>query len=551
MYMGHKSKLACTGILLTTMLLGCGDNKTPIEHLAEAKAAFNAGESNAAIISLKNALKADKDNTEARFLLGSIYAKQGLWQNASKELMLANQGEHAQDELILLLAKAHYNLEDPAAIEDLLKNSEQFSEETNVAVQLFLAMSYLKENDLPRGQVILDELLATDVVSKYSKLAKAVQFWTEERTDDALNTVDEILKSNPGFPEALEYQGYFFYTAKRAEESAQAFNLYLKIHPQASQIRLRYMMSLVNGSKFKAAEEQADLLMLISPNNPLANQVKAQGRLIDGDYENAKKFAESALRSSSELIGASIIAGYSAYKLGQLEIAYSHLGKFKNKLSLQHPARRLLNAIGLELGYIDDAYQEISNAPNEELDVEFLTLSSSQLFKKGDLEKAGHLLDKAEEIDPFSGQLAYQKGLLKMAQNDADSVRFFEQALEKNPELEQAISLLTMDHLKNKRFDEALKVARSAAERNLSLSKTLEGVTYKMQGNLTLAEEAFSVVLSEKPNNILALYNLANIAESKGNIANAVELYLRVLLEDNTNVPAINAVYRIGKKRYI
>jgi len=547
MYINYKSKLACTGVLITTILLGCGDNKTPTEYLAEAKAAFDKGERNAAIISLKNVLKADKNNIEARFLLGSIYVQQGLWQNASKELTLAYEAGNAEDELILLLAKVYYNLEDSAAIEDLLLKNTQLNIKTSAAVKFFLAASYLKENDLPRGQVVLTELLTTDAISKYSQLATAVQFWTEERTEEAIKTVSKILKNNPEFAEAHEYQGYFFYSAKKAKESAQAFNSYLIIHPQASQIRLRYMMALVNDEEFQAAEKQADLLLAISPNNPLANQAKAQARLFDGDYENAKKFSELALRSRTDMIGASIIAGYSSYKLGQLELAYSHLGKFKNKLSLQHPARRLLNAIGLELGYIDDAYHEISNASNDDLDVEFLSLSSSQLFKQGDLEKAGHLLDKAQEIDPFNGQLAYQNGLLKMAQNDPEAIKFLEKAIESNPEFEQAISLLTMEHLKNKRFDKALQVARSAAESDFALSKTLEGVTYKMQGDLSLAEKAFSAVLNEKPNNVLALYNLANIAESKGDIAKAVELYQSVLTEDNVNVAAINAVYRIGK----
>ena len=547
MYISYKSKLACTGVLITTMLLGCGDNKTPTEYLAEAKVALDKDERNAAIISLKNVLKADKNNIEARFLLGSIYVQQGLWQNASKELTLVYENDSSEDDLILLLAKVYYNLEDSAAIEDLLLNHKQLNEKTSVAVKFFLATSYLKENDLPRGQVVLAELLATKGASEYYQLATAVQLWTENKTDEALSIVAEILQQNPEFPEAHEYQGYFFYGDKKAKESAQAFNSYLNLHPQAPQIRLRYMMALVNDEEFQAAEEQADLLLAISPNNPLANQVKAQARLFDADYESAKKFSELALRSRSDMIGASIIAGYSSYKLGQLEAAYSYLGRFKSQLTLQHPARKLLNAIGLELGYIDDSYQEITEAPLEDLDTEFLSLSSSQLFKQGDLDKAGHLLDKAQEIDAFSGQLSYQQGLLKLANNDAEAIQFFEQALKTNPDLEQAISLLTMEHLKNKRFDEALKVARSAADTNFVLSKTLEGVTHKVQGKLKLAEEAFNRVLNEKPNNILALFNTGNIAESKGDINKALVLYNKVLKLDNSNEPAINAIYRIGK----
>jgi putative PEP-CTERM system TPR-repeat lipoprotein len=547
MYINTKSKLAVQVLLLTTILLGCGDNTTSAEYIKEARTALNDGKNSEAIINLKNVLKSEKNNAEARFLLGSIYAQQGLWIEAEKELSRAKEYGYVQEELFLLLAKSHYNMSDSAAVKDLLVYSGEFSDKTTTAVKAFLAMAYLKENDLPRGKIALADLLATDFVSKYILLGQALQLGSEDKLEEALAAIDDLLVSNPGFTEALEYQGYLLYTAQRAEESAQSFSLYLNIHPQAEQIRLRYMMSLVSAAKFEEAEEQADILIAIYPKNPLVNQVKAQNRLIEGDFLGAKQFSELALRSKADLLGSIIIAGYSSYKLGQQEMAYSHLSKVRDRLSLQHPARRLLSAISLELGYIDESYEDIKNSPNDDLDIAFLSLSSSQLFKQGDLEKAGYLLDKAQEMEPFSGQLAYQKGVLKMAVNDPESISFFEQAIQSNPEFEQAISLLVMEHLKQKRFDDALKVARSAVDNNIVLSKTLEGVTYKMKGDLILAEQAFNEVLKHDQKNILALFNLGNIAESNDNITVAVTLYQQVLMIDNENTSAINAMYRIGE----
>ena len=408
-------------------------------------------------------------------------------------------------------------------------------------------MAYLKENDIARSKKVLIDLLATGIDSKHTQLGKALQLWSENKTEQALEVVDNLLLDNPNFPEALEYQGYFLFSVGRADESAQSFNSYLNIHPQANQIRLRYMMSLAKASKFEAAEEQADYLLEISPINPLVNQVKAQSRLIEAEYILAKKFAEIALKSQDDLIGASIVAGYSSYKLGQLEIAYSHLKKIKNRLSMQHPARRLLSAISIEIGYVDESYEDINNAPNDDLDVELLSITSSQLFKQGEIEKAGHLLERAQELDPLNSQLAYQRGLLKMAENDPESIRFFEQAIKNDPEFSQAISLLVMDHLKKSNFDKALEIARSAAASNFVLSKTLEGVTFKMQGDLKSAEQAFNDVLSKDQENVLALFNLGNIAESNSNFEAAVELYKKALMVDGTNAPAINAIYRIGQ----
>jgi len=547
MCISNKPKLAIQALLLTTILFGCGDNKTADGYIKEAKVAFNEGENSKAIINLKNVLKTEKNNAEARFLLGLIYAQQGLWLDAEKELSRANESGSVQEELFSLLAKAHYNIGDTESVKDLLLQSAEFSDKTTAAVKAFLAMAYFKENDVPRGNVALADLLATDFVSKYTQLGQALQFGSDSNLEQALAIIDELLVSHPDFTEALEYQGYLLYSAQRADESAKSFGSYLKIHPQAAQIRLRYMMSLVSASKFEEAEEQADLLIVIHPTNPLINQVKAQGRLIERDFVGAKQFAELALRSKTDLLGSIIIAGYSSYKLGQPEMAYSHLSKVKHRLSLQHPARRLLTAVSLELGYIDESYNDIQNAANGDLDVAFLSLSSSQLFKQGDLDKAGSLLEKAQELDPLSGEIAYQQGILKTAKNDPESIRFFEQAIKLNPELNKATTLLVMEHLKQKRFGIALETARSVVNSNFVLSKTLEGVTYKMQGNLTLAKEAFNDVLKNDQENVLALFNLGNITESSNDIAAAVQLYQKVLMIDNENTSTINAIYRIGK----
>ena len=57
MNINSNPKLAISALLLSTILLGCGDNKTPTEYMAEAKAALNDGQKSVAIINLKNVLK--------------------------------------------------------------------------------------------------------------------------------------------------------------------------------------------------------------------------------------------------------------------------------------------------------------------------------------------------------------------------------------------------------------------------------------------------------------------------------------------------------------
>lgn len=533
-------------VALSGSLSGCNNNKTAEEYLKSAKVSLQQGKNAEAIISLKNLLKNDLNNAEGRFLLGESYANQGNWIAAEKELNRAKKYNYNSQLVFPVLANVYSRLEGSSDIE-LLLNEIVDDKILEQSLKYFMGAAYISEGEEFRALSEFTDVVGLDADSAYGQLGQAWTYCLSKQFDEAVVITNELIENNSYTALAMEAKANILFVANEMEQAAEQFNSYLKLRPQDHKNRLLYALSLSKSSNLPEAEKQADLLIAIFPNNPLINLVKAQGRLIEEDYIGATQFAEFALKNNDDLIGAIIIAGYSFYKLDQPEMAYSYLKKVKNKLSLKHPARRLLAALSLELGYIDESYESIKNAPDGDLDVAFLSLASSHLFKKGDLEKADHLLDKAQGIEPVSGQLAYQKGVLKMAENDPESIRFFEQAIKSNPELEQAISLLVMEHLKQKSFDKALKVARSAVDSNFVLSKTLEGVTYKMQGEQTLAEKAFNEVLNNDQENILALFNLGNIAESNNNIATAVELYKKVLMLDSENTPTINALYRIGK----
>jgi len=545
-----NSKKSLLPIVFSVALVGglvsCSQDKTTEEYLNDAQTYLQQNKTAEAIISLKNVLKVDANDVQARFLLGKSYINQGNWLIAEKELSRAKKYNYDIELVYPLLAEAYSHLEDGIGIEQLLKDIAD-NKALEQTLRYFLAVTYIYEGEEILALGELDNVVGLDVDSVYGQLGQAWLYTLRKQFDEAIGVVDKLINSDGYESIVLDLKAKTYFTANNMELAANSLKDYLQLRPLDNQSRLMYAMALAASSNLAEAEKQADLFLTISPNNPLINMVKAQSRLVAEDYAGAKQFAEVALKNKGDLTGAAIIAGYSYYKLGQPERAYSHLKKIKNQLSLLHPARRLLTAISIELGYIDESYEDIENATDGELDASFLSLSSSQLFKQGDVDKAANVLDKAQQLEPLNGQLAYQQGLLKMSVNDPESIRFFEQAIKSNPESEQVISLLIMEHLKQKNFDEALKVARSTLDSNFVLSKTLEGVTYKMQGEYALAENAFNDILSKDQENILALFNLGNIAESKNDIATAIKLYLKVLTVDTSNAPTINAIYRIGK----
>ena len=76
-------------LIAMLMLSACGQSKDAQALVAEAKQHQQKGDDKAAIIQLKNALQLSPDDAEIRFLLGTLYNKEGNIPAAEKELSQA------------------------------------------------------------------------------------------------------------------------------------------------------------------------------------------------------------------------------------------------------------------------------------------------------------------------------------------------------------------------------------------------------------------------------------------------------------------------------
>ncbi len=92
--------------LVVVLIMGCSDNLTVEERIERAREAREAGETQGAIVELKNALQQEPGSAEARFLLGQVYLETGQGAEAEKELERAKELGLDSDSLIIGLAEA-------------------------------------------------------------------------------------------------------------------------------------------------------------------------------------------------------------------------------------------------------------------------------------------------------------------------------------------------------------------------------------------------------------------------------------------------------------
>ena len=535
-------------LMIVSVLSGCLGAKTDQEYIALAEESMNKGEFKAAIINLKNVLAVDGKNAEARYLLGVSYLNQGHWVSAEKELELAQKYNYDLSQVIPLLSKAYYQLGDIKGLENLVAQSEFLTLETQIILKTFIALTFIKEEFPDKGLNYLEEVIESDYDSKYIQLSIAWKHGINNELPQAIELIDNILASNKDFAEAIEYKAFLHFKQQEMIKSAEYFEKYIAIHPQAHELRMKLALALVYSEKYIDAEKHVDLLLKGMPENAKLNEIKAQTRFAQNDYKKAKQYAESAVRRNSTMVIARVIAGVSAYHLQQFEAAYSNLKAVKSNLSYKHPARKLFNTLRLQLGYEDELFAELSNPNNENIDVDTLSVSAIELFKIGKPNEANALLAQAAEQFPENANISYQQGMMKFYDKEDSAGLFFKKAVESNPELESALTMLLLEHLKKKEYQKAFDLAVKVETTNPELGLTYKGIIYAKKGELALAKDAYGSVLKLNEKNDGVNFKLGQVYELENNIDAAMLSYQNAL-KANIRFPlAVSALLKIGTK---
>jgi len=541
-----KSKSLLTSAVLALSLFGCGGDSFD-GNIKSAQTLLAQNNETEAIIHLKNAIKIENRNAQSRFLLGKAYAMQGSWLQAEKELSRAYEYGFDQPQLFSILAQVHFKLVDSASLEALLTNT--ITPEVELVISSYLAMTYIEQGDLSRARKLFEQVAVNSSDSPFVYLSKAYLSAMENNLQRALLSIDGILTTTPNFAEAQLLQAQIFYNEEQIPLAVESFKAYLTQYENDNKARMLYAEALVSDGQFDAAEKQVDFLLKISPKHLLLNQIKAQSRFANEDYKQAKEYAEIALRSYSNMPIARMVAGISAYKLQQLELAYNHLIAIEHGLPYQHPARKLLTAIRFKLGYGQESFIKLSEAPLVELDAELLSFSAKELFKQGEFTQAEQLMLKAGQLKPDNAQISYQRGVLKLLRGDNSAIDIFEKILVTNPNSGPAVAMLVMQLVNEEKYTQAFQVANKFKEHDAELSYSLLGGIYNKKGELDKAKTAFLEVVSLNKKHLAALYNLATISEQQQKYQQAINYYQQMLQVDNQHMPAILGLVVIAKNK--
>ncbi|TWX52477.1 XrtA/PEP-CTERM system TPR-repeat protein PrsT [Colwellia hornerae] len=537
------------GTSMLFVLSACSDNESAQSYIAKAEQAIVEKQNNAAIISLKNALKIADDNAHARFLLGRLYLSNGDAENAAKELERANKLKYAGDKVLPLLARAYILTESDGDVLALAKQVKTLHQPSTQYLA-YKTMAALRTGDNDLAEATVDTATSLFGSDAYSLLASAYLEFSKQNTTLTLTLVERILTTDANNADALMLQGQAASVEKNYALAVNSFQKYQELQPNSGKVQLFIADALLKNGQFKEAEAIADTLLAKVPTQPFLQYIKANARFEDKDYQAASRFANQSLSSGFNTFSLKLVAGASAFYLKNYEQSVNYLKELMPYIADDHPARRMLAVSQLQLGLIDDISETLNgyDSKNKE-DVQFLATLSYELLEVGAYEQAQKMASYVSTSTDMSAEETARVGMLKLMMNDPSGIDKLELALQKNPELASAELLLAFSSIKSGNLPRATRIANKWLKEypEKAGGHNLQAAIYFANKDLIKGQAALEKSLQLEPDNAYALTQMVQLANYQKDTKQAILLTEKAVKVHPDNIQILTQYFDFHK----
>jgi putative PEP-CTERM system TPR-repeat lipoprotein len=519
-------------LLLIILIASCSEPKTTNEQIAEAQSFLAEDKQHSAMIVLKNIIKKEPANGEARFILGKIYLNISDSTSAMKEFNKAIELKYSSEELYLLLAK--HNLNEGNFDEALsLLNDNDFNTESN-KITFYVLHSQIQ---LALGNVTDAEgyfELANKINENASEviLLKAIIFSYNQKDDEALLILNALSQEENTPPDVWLLKGSIESKINDFANAAKSFQSFSKLKPQHFNAKSLAAHNLIRAGDYEKAQTIVDDLLTITSQHPTVNLLAAQLALIAKNYDVAKEHANNVLMSTNNGL-AQIISGLSDYNLGNYEQSYYQLNAIEDALPPNHKVHQILAILQLKLGYTDELHRTLENISSAETG-DLIAEIGVNLAEQGNIQGANKLLERAISISPNNAQTQVKKGLLKILNSDLSGLDNLEYAIELSPELKEANVALALTYLKQGELVKATEISESWLSKNPNNVNALllRGNIAIKTDQLEVAKKHIEKAIEIAPLNVTPLYNLAVIYTNEMNDKASIQTLYKLLEMD-------------------
>lgn len=545
----HPVALAIALAFATSAALsGCDriTNLTEQEHIQRAKDFEDKGDVKASIVELKNAIQKNPESPQARLLLGQLYLKAGMGDEAEKELTKAKKLGVSQETINPQLGEALLLTGEYRRVLDEIQPGEQTSKANLARIMQLRADALLKLGQLQDACNLFQKSLNTDPnnAPTYWGLAHcAVAERDMAKARKWLNTALEI-KNRQAKTWILigELEQNF---NNNIEAALAAYSNALKLEPgNLEALRNRAAINTRFGN-MKNARIDIEKINKLAPESLYASYLQALLKFKENKYSEARDAVQESIKKAPDYVPALMLGGTIEYRLDNLQTAESHFNKVVRTLPRNPYAIRMLAATQLRLGRPDDAAKTLGPFDLEKVtDTGILAIAGEIATAKKEFSKAAYYFEKAAEFSPNNAALRSELGMARLAQGDSRAMADLHAAAAMEGSDSQIDNVIILNQLKQKQFDAALiSIAELEKKQPQSpLPWNYRGMAYLGKNDVAKARHSLEQALKLEPKFLPAAAILARLDILNKEPEAARKRFESILENDKSNVGAMMAL---------
>jgi putative PEP-CTERM system TPR-repeat lipoprotein len=532
-------------LLCAVMLAGCGDD-SPQRRLASAKEYLQKGDINAAVIEVKNALQANPDLGEARYLLGTAMLQEGNAVAAEVEFRKALAAGFQADVVIPELARSMLLLGQSKKLVDEFGSKRFGKPLADASLQTTLAAAYAALDKPDQALAALNGALAFSPEYSPALIASARQKAAARDFDGAIAVTEGVLAREPGNAEAWKLKGDLLLATRSEPEAAlAAYRRALQAAPRFAAAHLAILSVLLQSGRLEEATTQLQELKKFAGKQPQTRFVEAQLAYQKKDFKQARELVQPLVQMAPNNPRTLQLAGAVEFQLGALEQAEIYLAK---ALQLEPDfafARRLLVMTYLRSGQASKAVTALSTAAGSNgIEPGLYSLAGEVYLQAGDPAKAEEYFAKALKLDP--GDAAKRTALAVTQLSGSQSTAAFDE-LQNIASTDKGITAdlaLISAHLRRREFDKALAAVDRLQDKqpDKPAAANLRGRIYLAKNDTAAARKSFEQALKIDPTYFAAVASLATLDMAEKKPAEARGRFEALLAINPKNAQALQAL---------
>ncbi len=537
-----RIRLMSATLLTAAMAFGLAHPAFAADHINRARAAMAKGDLDTAQIELRNAVRDNPRNGEARFLLAEVELEKGNPAAAETQAEAARKRGYNPRQVIPLLAQSILSQNRPQALLDKLKPSGT-DKSVDSDIEVARGSAYLTLNQLPQATAAFAHAETLDP-------SNAVAWFTDSRLNLAQGKLAEAktklargLAAAPKSVRGRTLQAQIMAIDHDVPGALKLLGETIQQRPPALPARLLRANLLIAQGKFAAARKDDAFVMRVLPGNAEAMFLAAVLYHQEGKNELADQVLDRLQPMFPNLVKGWFLQAAVKDSLGQEEAAAASARRYVAQAPDDPNGAKLLASIEFKLNHPERAIPPLARlVADHQADAQAFDMLGRAYASLGDPAQAAKEFEEAAKRAPKDVGVRTQLASTLLQSGHAnDAVTELDEALAmapKQPEVGEALFLAAMKTGDMDKAAAALKKIQ-AAQGETPVVRNLEGLLQLARLQLPQAKATFAAITKAAPNFVPAQINLARTLAMAGD-QKGYEAVLAVLLaKAPTSEPAL------------